>query len=73
MAPAGNGGIQEIHSRDVGLDDHPEAARRLRSLDRELNPLPEVILDLGRSQAAGLHHDAGVQPPSHGIELDFGP
>jgi hypothetical protein len=59
--------------RDAWLDNHPEAARRLRSLDRELNPLPEVILDLGRSQPAGLHCDVGVQPPSHGIELDFGP
>lgn len=60
------------------MAEHPEAARRLRALDRELNPLPdlpEVIRDLGRTQAAALRRDAGVQLPGHdhGIELDFGP
>jgi len=59
------------------LADHPEAVRRLRSLDRELNPcleLPEIQA-LGRHQAANLHRDAGVQPPghNHGAEIDFGP
>src|SRR5581483_10905794 len=52
---------------DAWLADHPEATRRLRALDRELNPLPdvpEVIRDLGRFHATGLHHDPGVEPPS---------
>src|SRR5581483_7503867 len=56
--------------------DHTQATRRLHALDQELNPLPElpdIIRDLGRTHAAGLHHDPGIQPPSHGIELDFGP
>jgi hypothetical protein len=59
------------------LDEHPEAARRLRSLDRELNPLAELpeIQAIGQHHAATLHPDAGIQPPrhNHGIELDFGP
>ena len=62
--------------RNTWLADHPEATRRLHALDQELNPLPElpdIIRDLGRTHAAGLHHDPGIQPPSHGIELDFGP
>jgi hypothetical protein len=55
-----------------------EAARRLHSLDRELNPLPdlpEVIRDLGRTHAAGLQRATGIQPPGRdlGVELDFGP
>jgi hypothetical protein len=64
--------------RTEWLAQHPEAARRLHQLDRELNPLPdlpEVIRDLGRTQAAGIRRHAGIQPPAHdhGIELDFGP
>ena len=59
--------------RTTWLADHPEAARRLRNLDLELNPPPETAQNLGRSQTASLRRDVGVQPPSHGIELDFGP
>ena len=62
--------------RNAWLADHPEATRRLRALDRELNPAPEVpelIRDLGRTQALGLHRGPGIEPPSHGIEIDFGP
>ena len=70
----------ELHTarraRDAWPADHPEATRRLRALDRELNPpaeLPDVIRELGRTQAIGIRRDVGLQPPSHGIELDFGP
>jgi hypothetical protein len=64
--------------RTEWLAQHPEATRRIHQLDRELNPLPDlpdIMRDLGRAQAASLHHDAGIQPPAcdHGIELDFGP
>jgi hypothetical protein len=71
------GGLDRARrDRNAWLADHPEATRRLQALDRELNPIPDVpelIRDLGRTHAAGHHHAAGVQPPSHGIELDFGP
>jgi hypothetical protein len=42
--------------RNAWLSEHPEAARRLRSIDRELHPIPEVpeIQQLGRTHAAGL-------------------
>ena len=72
----------ELHTarreHTVWLADHPEALHRLWTLDQELNPLPdlpEIIRDLGRTQATGLHRHAGIQPPGHdhGIELDFGP
>jgi AAA domain-containing protein len=59
--------------RTTWLANHPEAARRLRNLELELNPLPETIQNLRHSRTAGLRRDAGVQPPSRGIELDFGP
>jgi hypothetical protein len=63
--------------RNAWLAQHPEAARRLRSLDRELNPLPQLaeIEALGRAHAAGIRRDAGFRPlgPDHGAEIDFGP
>ncbi len=63
--------------RAAWFDEHPEAARRLRSLDRELNPLPELpeIQTLGQHHAANLRRDVGIQPPGYdyGIELDIGP
>jgi conjugative relaxase-like TrwC/TraI family protein len=63
--------------RTAWLADHPEAVRRLRSLDRELHPLPELpeIQALGQHHAANIRRDAGIRPPGHdhGIELDFGP
>lgn len=64
--------------RTAWLANHPEAARRLRSLDRELNPLPElpeVIRDLGRTQMTNLHRDAGIRMPGRdlGVEIDLGP
>jgi hypothetical protein len=62
--------------RSTWLVDHPEAVRRLRSLDRELNPLPlPEIQALGQHHAANIRRDAGIRTPGlhHGIELDFGP
>jgi hypothetical protein len=75
------GDRDQVHAaqreRTEWLAQHPEAARRLHQIDRELNPLPDlpdVIRDLGRTQVAGVRRDAGIQPPTHdGIELDFGP
>jgi hypothetical protein len=65
------------HERSAWFAEHPEAARRLRSLDRELHPLPELpeIHDLGRGPVAGHGREVGIEPPGHdhGIELDFGP
>jgi hypothetical protein len=63
--------------RSTWLSEHPEAARRLQSLDQELHPLPELpeIQALGHHQAANLRRAAEIQPPGHGhgIEIDFGP
>jgi hypothetical protein len=71
----------ELHTdcqeRTAWLAEHPEAARRLRSLDREINPLPELpeIQALGQHHVAKLRRCAGIDPPEHdhGAELDFGP
>jgi hypothetical protein len=59
------------------LADHPEAIRRLRTLDRELHPpleLPE-IQTLGHHHAPNLRREAGIAPPAHdhGAGIDFGP
>ena len=54
------------------LADHPESARRLQSLDHELQPeLPEVRA-LGQHHAANIRRNAGIRPPtqSHGAEID---
>jgi hypothetical protein len=63
--------------RTAWLTEHPEASRRLQSLDRELNPLPErpEIQALGQHQAANFRRSTGIDSPGrdHGIELDFGP
>jgi conjugative relaxase-like TrwC/TraI family protein len=63
--------------RSAWLSEHPEAVRRLQSLDKERHPLPELpeIQALGQHHAANLRRAAEIQPPSHGhgIELDFGP
>jgi hypothetical protein len=63
--------------RSAWLSEHPEAVRRLQTLDKELHPLPELpeIQALGQHHAANLRHAAEIQPPGHGhgIELDFGP
>ena len=63
--------------RSTWLSEHPEAVRRLQSLDRELHPLPELpeIQALAQRQAANLRRATEIQPPGHGhgIELDFGP
>lgn len=63
--------------RTAWLAEHPEAARRLRNLDRELNPLAHVpeIEALGRAHAAGIRRDSGIRPPGpgYGVEIDFGP
>jgi hypothetical protein len=64
--------------RSAWLADHPEATRRLRTIDRELNPVPDLPAasqSLNRTQVAGIRRDAGIQPPGHdhGIELDIGP
>ena len=65
------------HERTEWFADHPEAVRRLRILDRELHPLPELpeIQALGRHHAAKIRRDAGIRPPGrdHGAEIDFGP
>lgn len=57
------------------LDDHPEAVRRLHSLDHELHPELTEIRALGQHHTANVRHDAGIRPPSqsHGVEIDFGP
>ena len=63
--------------RSAWLADHPEAIRRLRSLDQELHPVLELpeIQALGRHHVARPRHVAGIRRPGpdHGIELDFGP
>jgi hypothetical protein len=63
--------------RSTWLSEHPEAVRRLQSLDKELHPLRELpeIQALGQHHAANLRRAAEIQPPghSHGIEIDFGP
>ena len=65
------------HERTAWLADHPEAVRRLRALDRELHPLPELpeIDALGQHQALDIRRYAGIRPPGpdHGVEIDFGP
>ena len=65
------------HERTAWLADHPEAVRRLRALDRELHPLPELpeIDALGQHQALDIRRYAGIRPPGpdHGVETDFGP
>jgi hypothetical protein len=57
------------------LAQHPEAARRLHTLDRELHPLPDLpeIHDLGRARAATHERGHSVARPGHdhGIELGF--
>jgi hypothetical protein len=71
----------ELHTasdqRNAWLAQHPEAARRLSRLDRELNPLPQLpeIEALGWAHAAGIRRDAGIPPPGHdhGVGMDFGP
>jgi hypothetical protein len=59
------------------LADHPEAIRRLRTLDRELHPLLKLpeIQTLGQHHAANLRRGAGIELPAHdhGAEIDFGP
>jgi hypothetical protein len=68
----------ELHTasdqRNAWLAQHPEAARRLSRLDRELSPLPQLP-EIGWAHAAGVHRDAGIRPPGHdhGVEMDFGP
>jgi conjugative relaxase-like TrwC/TraI family protein len=66
-----------IEERNAWLTEHPEAARRLSRLDRELNPLslPPEIEALGRTHAANIRRDVGIRPPGHdhGVEIDFGP
>jgi hypothetical protein len=63
--------------RSAWLSEHPEAVRRLQSLDKELHPLTELpeIHALGQHHGVNLRHAAEIQPPghSHGIEIDFGP
>jgi conjugative relaxase-like TrwC/TraI family protein len=62
--------------RSTWLADHPEAVRRLRAIERELNPFPDLPTasqNLERTQAVGVRRNAGIEPPSRGIELDFGP
>ena len=71
----------ELHTanrqRNGWLASHPEAARRLSRLDRELNPLSQLpeIEALGRAHAADIRRAAGIRPPGHdhGVEIDFGP
>jgi hypothetical protein len=63
--------------RTAWLADHPEAVRRRRMLDQELNPLPELpeIRAVGRHHAATVRRDVGIRPPAHnhGVEIDIGP
>ncbi len=71
----------ELHTarreHSAWLADHPEATRRLRTLDRDLHPLPELpeIQTLGHHHAANLRREAGIEPHGHdlGPEIDFGP
>lgn len=63
--------------RSAWLDEHPEAAHRLRRLNRELKPVPELpeIQTLGHHHAANLRRATNIQPPRRdlGIEPDIGP
>lgn len=63
--------------RSAWFADHPEGVRRLRTIDRELNPLPDALAahrgSRLREGALGIGRDAGVERPNQGIELDFGP
>jgi hypothetical protein len=70
----------ELHAarneRRAWLDEHPEATVRLRTLDRELNPIvdgPEMQRGLGQvrgpTQEPGL--SAGRSLPDHGIDLSL--
>ena len=63
--------------RSAWLDEHPEAAHRLRRLDRELKSVPELreIQTLGHHHAANLRRATNIQPPRRdlGIEPDIGP
>jgi conjugative relaxase-like TrwC/TraI family protein len=67
----------DCQDRNAWIAQHPEVARRLQRLDRELNPLPELpeIEALGQTYAARIRRYIGIQPPGHdhGIEIDLGP
>jgi conjugative relaxase-like TrwC/TraI family protein len=61
--------------RSVWLEQHPEAAIRLRSLDRELHPLvelPENRPALGRARGTAHEHDLGIAPPGPDLGIDLG-
>jgi len=64
-------------ARNAWLAEHPEATRRILSLDRELTPLPELpeIRALGQHRVANLRRGTEIQPSGrdHGIDLDLGP
>ncbi len=65
-------------ARTSWLEQHPEAARRLGVLDRELHPpslLPEIEAILSRGHPRALVRDLGAVRPeqSRGMEIDFGP
>jgi hypothetical protein len=68
----------ELHNsrreRTAWLAQHPEAARRLHTIDSELHPLPdlpEIHQALGRARGTAHERDLGVAPPAadHGIDL----
>jgi hypothetical protein len=63
------------HERASWLADHPEAVRRLESLDHELHPEFFEVRAPGPHHAPRIRRDAGIRPPSqsHGVEIDFGP
>jgi hypothetical protein len=66
--------MRQVEERDEWLSAHPEAARCIEHLDREIDlatPKPEHALDDDLLRV--LQHRAVTRGRDLGAELDFGP